>query len=170
MTDIVTNASTEIELIVDQPVATMWERVTDVARIGEWSPECVYGAWKGTPEPMLGARFEGRNRFPNGDTSTVECVVTAAEPRRVFEYVVLDSSGRVERPGSTWRYELAAGPTSGQALIRQRFVHGPGDSGVRTPAERDPANGVAIVAGRLEQIHHNMAVTIQAIASEGASK
>jgi len=45
----------------------VWDLVTDITRIGEWSPECIRAAWLGEPSrPRPGARFTGRNRFPNG--------------------------------------------------------------------------------------------------------
>ena len=48
-----------------------------VERYGEWSPECYYGAW--LDEVLApGARFEARNRFPDGLETYVTCVVTAA--------------------------------------------------------------------------------------------
>lgn len=162
----VTGAQVAVDLTVDCPQETMWGRVIDVSRIGEWSPECYTAQWLTTPDsdPPTGARFEGRNRFPNGFESQVVCVVTAAERPRVFEWTVLDASGDPDRPGTTWRYELRPGPAAGQTSVRQSFLHGPGSSGLRTAVEEDIGHAASIVAGRLCQLRRHMIQTITAMA------
>src|SRR5262245_136773 len=41
-----------------------WDLVTDIARIGEFSPECRDARWlDGASEPKVGARFEGTNHL-----------------------------------------------------------------------------------------------------------
>lgn len=70
MTDKVTGARAELSLLVDLPKERLWELVTDVARYGEWSPECEYAGWLDAAagrSPRVGDRFAGRNRF--GETS-----------------------------------------------------------------------------------------------------
>jgi hypothetical protein len=42
---------------------TVYDLVSDVSRMGEWSPECVAGEWlDGATGPAVGARFRGKNR------------------------------------------------------------------------------------------------------------
>lgn len=43
--DNVTGAQVELSLLVNLPRPRLWELVTDVARYGEWSPECEYTGW-----------------------------------------------------------------------------------------------------------------------------
>src|SRR5271165_3580098 len=140
-----TGATVEVEIIVDQDSGEMWDLVTDVGRIGEWSPECAGAAWAdgGTPQP--GGRFEGRNEFGSGFKSTVTCVVTEAERPAVFEWVVLDPSKDVGCPGSTWRYEIVPGESAGQTRVLHRFVHGPGRTGLRAAMEESPDQAAAIL-------------------------
>jgi hypothetical protein len=45
MEDLVTGAGTEVKLTVDLPPDRVLELVSDVTRVGEWSPECVRAAW-----------------------------------------------------------------------------------------------------------------------------
>ena len=46
----------------------VWEMVTDLPRMGEWSPENQGGVWsKGATGPAVGAKFKGRNK--NGKKS-----------------------------------------------------------------------------------------------------
>jgi hypothetical protein len=45
------------------PIDVVWDLVSDIARIGEWSIECRSCEWlAGATDPRPGARFRGRNR------------------------------------------------------------------------------------------------------------
>ncbi len=77
----------------------VYELISDVTRMGEWSPETVGAEWlDGASGPAAGARFKGRNkrRMPWATTSTV----TAAEPGRRFSF----ATGKA--PDTTWCYTL----------------------------------------------------------------
>ena len=51
------------EVVVDAPVAAVWDVVVDVTRTGEWSHECQRVEWlDGAHVAKVGARFVGRNR------------------------------------------------------------------------------------------------------------
>ncbi|GIH12464.1 SRPBCC family protein [Rugosimonospora africana] len=163
--DSVTGATTEIDMEIDLPIEQVWKLISDVGLVGSCSPECVHAAWldgAGDP-PIAGARFEGRNKFPNGHTGTVECVVTEAQSPSVFEWVVLDGEREVGRPGSIWRYELRPGTRAGTTAVRHRFTHGRGMSGLRAEADADPGRADAAVRERLEQLHGYMTVTLHAM-------
>lgn len=158
----VTGARVDLELLLDVPAERMWELVTDVSRIGEWSPECIHAAPVGDgPVTTPGARFEARNRFGNGFVGEVTCVVTEAERPRTFEWVVLDGSGDPDRPGSRWRYHLEPGEAAEQTLVRHNFVHGPGDSGMRVATRENPEQAAALIAGRLAQLRAHMTETLR---------
>ncbi|MDP9848358.1 SRPBCC family protein [Streptosporangium lutulentum] len=157
--DMVTGAQVAVALVVPIPRERMWELVTAVDRIGEWSPETIGGNWcDDTRSPAPGARFIGRNRFPNGRESMVTCVVTEAERPSVFAWTVLDGAGLV---GSAWRYELREGGEPGSTLVHHSFTHGPGASGARADAEADPK----ALDSRLVTLCRNMTTTITAMAA-----
>ncbi|MEW2030222.1 SRPBCC family protein [Streptomyces roseifaciens] len=93
----------------------VYDTVSDLARSGEWSRECTGGRWvSGTPR-TAGAVFRGENHrgadvvpwapVVRGPWTT-ESEVVAAEPGRLFQWVVRDSAGR--RQDSTWTYEFEA--------------------------------------------------------------
>ncbi|MDX3231861.1 SRPBCC family protein [Streptomyces sp. ME19-01-6] len=64
----------------------LWEAITDLSRIGDWSPECTDAAWlDGHSGPAVGARYEARNRFLHGLVTQVVCEVVAA--KRPFTFV-----------------------------------------------------------------------------------
>lgn len=155
---------TDVELTFDVPIERMWELVTDVTRTGEWSPECTHSAWLDTGRlPRIGARFEGRNRYPNGDTSRVVCRVTEVVRPRTFAWVVVadETSGR---PDSFWRYDLTPAG-SGRTVVRQEFVHGPGETGLSLGVRDDPDHAAEILADRLAQLRRNMTRTLTAMAA-----
>lgn len=82
----------------------LWEMVSDVTRMGEWSPETVSVTWLGgATGPAVGARFKGKNRNGPWRWSTL-CTVTACEPGQVFEFRVSKAGLGIAR----WRYDFEA--------------------------------------------------------------
>ncbi|GAA4569314.1 SRPBCC family protein [Planotetraspora kaengkrachanensis] len=157
--DMVTGAQVAVALPVPLPRERMWDLITAVDRIGEWSPETTGGHWSDDARvPAPGARFVGHNRFPNGFESTVTCVVTEAERPGTFAWTVLDDAGLA---GSTWRYELHEGDEPGSTLVWHSFTHGPGASGAREGAEANPRT----LNSRLVTLCRNMTTTIAAMAA-----
>jgi hypothetical protein len=74
--------------------------VSDVTRMGEWSPETTRCEWiDGASGPVVGARFKGSNKRGVARWSTKPTVV-AAEPGREFAFEV-DTDVR-------WTYRFAA--------------------------------------------------------------
>jgi hypothetical protein len=77
----------EVSRAIPAPADVLYEMVSDLSRMGEWSPENLGGRWRRGSGPTLGGRFKGRNkRGPLRWTTNVE--VTAAQPGRLFEFVV----------------------------------------------------------------------------------
>lgn len=85
---------------------TVWALVSDVTRIGEYSPETFEAEWlDGATGPAMGAKFRGHvKRNGRGPIYWAQCEVTECEPGRVFGFAV----GSAAKPMNTWRYELAA--------------------------------------------------------------
>ena len=78
---------------------TVWDMVSDVTRMGEWSPECTGGRWIGKHRaPVVGARFVGFNRRGWARWATT-CEVVEAEPGRSFAF-------RVRETGVVWGYRF----------------------------------------------------------------
>jgi Polyketide cyclase / dehydrase and lipid transport len=157
-------ARVDVEIVVDKDQDAMWDLVTDVARIGEFSPECVGAAWLDGSTAQPGGRFEGHNEYEGGFKSTVTCVVTEASRPDVFEWVVLDPSELPERPGSIWRYELAPADAPGRTKVTHRFVHGPGVTGLTEGMRANPGEAEAILQRRLDLVRKHMTVTTEGMA------
>lgn len=80
--------------------------VSDITRMGEWSPENVGGRWLDGGTGVAGDRFEGHNRSGERAWSR-ECEVVVAKPGRDFTFVV----GGVEANQTWWSYEMEPIPT-----------------------------------------------------------
>ncbi|MFN8036982.1 MAG: SRPBCC family protein [Acidimicrobiia bacterium] len=86
------------------PPERIWDLVSDVTRIGRYSPETFEAEWLGgATGPAVGARFRGHvKRNGIGPTYWTTCVVTECEPGRVFTFGV----GRPGHALNTWGYRL----------------------------------------------------------------
>ena len=94
----------EARLHVNVASDKLYDLVSDVTRMGEWSPETFRCQWlDGVTAPAVGARFKGTNRRRFFRWSTKPRVVTA-EPGREFAFVV--NLVVFNREMTKWRYEF----------------------------------------------------------------
>jgi uncharacterized protein YndB with AHSA1/START domain len=100
----------EAHIGIDAPPERVWSVVSDITRMGEWSPECrkvvVFGA------PRRGAHLIGFNRrrwlvWPTNSR------IVRFEPGRAIAWKVL--TNRV-----TWSYELEPTADGGTRVIERR--------------------------------------------------
>jgi uncharacterized protein YndB with AHSA1/START domain len=69
---------------IDAPIEEVWEMVSDVTRVGEWSGECRGCVWEGRDDRAVrGARFRGSNRRGGFRWSRLNEVTDAEPPRRL---------------------------------------------------------------------------------------
>ncbi|MDA2892718.1 SRPBCC family protein [Mycolicibacterium sp. BiH015] len=71
------------------PPDELYAMVSDVTRMGEWSPICKACWWDEGQGPEVGAWFTGRNELPERTWETRSQVV-AADPGRKFAWEVND--------------------------------------------------------------------------------
>lgn len=109
--------TSSVTVRMDAPVARVWDLVSDVTRIGEFSPETFEAKWtKGSTGPEVGAYFAGHvKRNGVGPTYWSPCRVTKCEPERVFEFSV----GTKEVTVNNWGYELQ--PDGDGTLVTEYF-------------------------------------------------
>lgn len=94
----------------------LYSLVSDVTRMGSWSPENIGGRWlDGATGAAVGARFRGSNRRGWRRWSTT-CTVVAAEPGRRFAFDV--KVGVI--PAARWSYELE--PDGDATLVTERWT------------------------------------------------
>ena len=89
------------------PTEKVWALVSDVTRIGSFSPETFEAQWlDGATGPAVGARFRGHvKRNGIGPIYWTKCVVTVCEPEREFTFGVEGPGGK---PMNLWGYRLEA--------------------------------------------------------------
>src|ERR1700678_1123912 len=94
----------EVTVHMAAPAATIWALVSDVTRIGSYSPETFEAEWlDGATGPAVGARFRGHvKRNGKGPVYWTTCTVLDCVPERSFAFGV----GSSEKPLNVWRYEL----------------------------------------------------------------
>lgn len=88
------------------PPEVVYGLITDITRMGEWSPECYRCIWLDDADAAVpGARFRGYNKLGSYRWQTT-AVVSSAEDGRLFAFTTVhDKTGRQE---TAWRYELQA--------------------------------------------------------------
>lgn len=93
-----------VSTVVPAHPELVFDLVTDITRMGEWSPETVKATWlDGASRAAVGARFKGTNVI--GSTKwTTKPVITEADRGRAFAFEVPGASG------GKWRYEFEAVP------------------------------------------------------------
>ncbi|HEY2428031.1 MAG TPA: SRPBCC family protein [Acidimicrobiales bacterium] len=93
-----------VDEVVGGPPLDAYHFISDVTRMGEWSPETTSCRWLGgATGPAVGARFRGANRDGWRRWSTV-CTVVSADPGRQFAFDV----EFLGFPISRWTYDFAA--------------------------------------------------------------
>jgi hypothetical protein len=99
----------------------VWELVSDITRIGEFSPETFEAEWLGDATgPAVGAKFRGHvKRNEKGPTYWTVCKVTHCDPERDFGFAVMAGG----RPVNNWRYQLT--PSGGGTDVTESFELAP---------------------------------------------
>ena len=83
----------------------VWDLVSDITRVGEFSPETFEAEWLGGASgPEVGAHFRGHvRRNGRGPVYWTVCTVVACDPGREFAFAVAGPGGMTV---NTWRYQL----------------------------------------------------------------
>ena len=107
----------EVTVWMDASPEEVWDLVSDVTRIGEFSPETFEARWRhGYDHAEVGAKFKGHvKRNGVGPTYWSPCTVTKCEPERVFEFSVGTETTSV----NNWGYRLQA--QNGGTLVTEYF-------------------------------------------------
>jgi uncharacterized protein YndB with AHSA1/START domain len=94
----------------------VYDLITDLPRMGEWSPENRGGKWRGgATGPAVGAKFKGRNKLGWRSWST-DVVVTEAQAPERFAFQV----SAMGMPVAKWSYEIA--PSATGCTVTESFT------------------------------------------------
>lgn len=108
----------QVELEIKAPAGLLYEMVSDLPRIGEWSPECESVEWEGdVTVPVKGTTFVGHNAVGPGRRIRYSRhgEVLAADPGREFTFIT-DEGGR---PSTLWRYRFE--PTANGTRVTEGY-------------------------------------------------
>ncbi len=89
---------------IDATPAEVWDLVSDVTKIGRYSPETFEAEWlDGATGPAEGVKFRGHvKRNGIGPIYWTTCRIVTCEPERDFAFTVLTNGS----PTNTWRYRI----------------------------------------------------------------
>ena len=113
-------AEDDVSLDIDADADTLYAMVSDLPRIGEWSPECEGVDWEGdVATPVEGTTFVGHNAVGPGRRIRYSRhgEVLKAEPGKAFSFIT-DEGGR---PSTAWHYtfeDLGDGRSSRDGGLR----------------------------------------------------
>lgn len=147
------SADVSVDREIAAPAADVWAMVSDVTRMGEWSPETTGCRWVGGASgPAVGSKFKGANRNGWHRWSTTNTVVEC-------------------EPGKSFVFETVVGPI---AVARWGYRFEDTDAGCRvTETWEDQRGGLAkslggVASGVGDRADHNrqtMAGTLDALAA-----
>ena len=138
-------------IVVARSPEDLYDMVSDVTRMGEWSPVCKACWWDDGDAPRVGAWFIGRNELPNRTWETRSEVV-AAERGLEFVFVVGGSYTR-------WGYTFTA--VDGGTQITESWDILP--AGIAMFEERFGEEAEAQITDRAEAARSGIPATLAAI-------
>lgn len=112
----------EVTVHMAAPVSEVWSLVSDVTRIGEFSPETFEAQWThGATGPAVGARFKGHvKRNGVGPVYWTPCTVTRCDPPGADGFAVFEFGvGLDANPINTWGYRMQ--PQNGGTSVTEYF-------------------------------------------------
>jgi hypothetical protein len=130
---------------------SLYDMVSDVTRMGEWSPICRACWWDDGDGPRVGAWFTGRNELPERAWETRSQVV-AAERGREFAFLV----------GGAWvRWGYAFAPVATGTRITESWEFLP--AGIARFKQRYGDDAETQIADRTEAARQGIPLTLAAI-------
>lgn len=138
-------------IVIGRSPESVYDMISDITRMGEWSPVCTACWWDEGGGPRAGAWFTGRNETPERTWET-RSQVTVAERGREFTFLV---GGALVR----WSYTLA--PAAGGTELTESWEFLP--AGIARFHERYGDDTGTQIAERSEAAHTGIPVTLAAI-------
>jgi hypothetical protein len=144
-------------IVVARSPEDLYDMVSDVTRMGEWSPVCTACWWDDGLGPQPGAWFTGRNELPERTWETRSQVV-AADRGREFAFVV----------GGSWvRWGYTFTPVDGGTQVTESWEFLP--DGVTRLHNRVGSAAPAHNADRTLAARNGIPVTLAALKKSAES-
>ena len=145
------NLSYSDSILVAGSAESLYDMVSDVTRIGEWSPVCKACWWDEGSSARAGDWFTGRNTTPDRTWETRSEVVVADRGRE-FAFVVGGSYVR-------WGYTFTAVGEETRVTESWEFLHG----GIAMFKAKFGADAQAQISSRTKAAHDGIPVTLAAL-------
>jgi uncharacterized protein YndB with AHSA1/START domain len=131
----------------------VYDAISDVSRMGEWSQECHACHWhEGVDGPSVGAVFDGHNRYGEQEWTTQGKVITA-DPGRAFAF----ECSMYDFHYSTWGYIIEPTPTG------SRVTEWTDD--LRPESVIEPSRKISGIEDRTERNRQTMSQTLERLAT-----
>ncbi len=138
-------------IVISRSPEGLYDLVSDITRMGRWSPVCKTCWWDEGAGPEVGAWFTGRNELPERTWETRSEIV-AAERGHEFAFIV----------NGTWtRWGYVFSPLDMGTELTESWEFLPG--GIAMFEERFGAEAQAQIANRLELAQQGITATLAAI-------
>ncbi len=145
------NPSFRSAIVVQRAPEDLYDMVSDITRMGEWSPVCTDGWWDEGDGPRVGAWFTGHNETPERTWETRSEVVVADRGSE-FAFVV----------GGTWiRWGYTFEAVDGGTEVTESWEFLP--DGLARFDERFGDDAPAQVAARTRDAETGIPATLAAI-------
>jgi hypothetical protein len=139
-------------IVIDRSPEDLYRMISDVTRMGEWSPVCKACWWDDGEGPRVGAWFTGHNESPERDPWETRSLVVAASSGEEFAFAV----------GGTWaRWGYAFTPVPGGTEVTESWEVLP--DGVTRFDERFGPEAKAQLANRFEAARTGIPATLAAL-------
>jgi hypothetical protein len=173
MTKSIIDSTPLFELAADTWISAtpdeIYSVVSDLRRSGEWSPECLGGEWIHGEAGTVGAVFRGKNLrstqvvawapLVRGIWHT-ECKVTAADPGRTFQWMMLTHA--LDDQDSIWGFSIE--PTGDGATLTHHFRMGKATVGIhKIVADLDEAARKKFVVDWTDKLALDLGHTLKRI-------
>jgi len=145
------NLSHSSSILIARSAESLYDMVSDVTRIGEWSPVCKACWWDEGAAARVGDWFTGRNESPDRTWETRSEVVVADRGRE-FAFVVGGSFVR-------WGYTFTAVGAETRVTESWHFLPG----GIAMFKEKFGADAQTQISTRTKAAHNGIPVTLAAI-------
>jgi len=138
-------------VVIARSPQDLYDMVSDVTRMGEWSPVCRACWWDEGSGPSVGSWFTGRNELPERTWETRSQVVVA-DPGREFAFAVGNKFAR-------WGYTFVAVEGGTQVTESWEFL----PDGILMFKERFGADAQSQIDNRKEAAQSGIPATLSAI-------
>jgi len=139
-------------IVIARSPADLYDMISDVTRMGEWSPVCKACWWDDGAGPAVGAWFTGRNELAGRDPWETRSKVVAASPGEEFAFMV---GGTLAR----WGYTFTQ--VEGGTRVTESWEMRP--AGIERFEERYGPDAAAQVHNRFEAARTGIPVTLAAL-------